>query len=194
MPAHLSNEEVRIFLLLLLRRSRPDDTVHSCALISSIIRTPTNYISTEQFFSSLSNLLSSTSQKSRGSVFLTQKPLPVSPAPAAAADASQEEPSRQQPQKPAILIRATDGNTNAPNPKTTTTTNKDSKSKTNNKKKDTTETPKVKISTIVAPEDLEAFYARYAEVCKAGMSGLKKRDRKKGKAKAKGGQAKVTKP
>ncbi|KAL2014808.1 hypothetical protein VTN00DRAFT_2333 [Thermoascus crustaceus] len=154
------------------------------------------HLSNEEFLSSLSNLLSSTSQKSRGSVFLTQKPLPISPAPAAAAtaaDASQEEQrQQQQPQKPAILIRATDGNTNAPNPKTNKNNDPKFKSKTNKKKE--TETPKVKISTIVAPEDLEAFYARYAEVSKAGMSGLKKRDRKKGKAKAKGGQAKVTKP
>ncbi|KAL2000859.1 hypothetical protein VTN02DRAFT_2547 [Thermoascus thermophilus] len=160
------------------------------------------HLSNEEFFSSLSSLLSSTSQKSRGSVFLTQKPLPVSPAPAAAADAadaSQEESSQQRPPKPAILIRATDGNTNAPNPKTTTKKNSKSTTTTNNnnnnkKMKGTTDTPKVKLSTIVAPEDLEAFYARYAEVCKAGMSGLKKRDRKKGKAKAKGAQAKVVKP
>jgi len=41
----------------------------------------------------------------------------------------------------------------------------------------------------VAPEELERFYVRYAEVCKAGMVGMKKRDRsakKKGKAKGKG--------
>jgi signal recognition particle subunit SRP14 len=49
----------------------------------------------------------------------------------------------------------------------------------------------VKLSTIVAPEDIEAFYTRYAEVCKTGMTGLKKRDRKKGKAKAKGGALKT---
>lgn len=38
-------------------------------------------------------------------------------------------------------------------------------------------------------DELEGFFVRYAEVCKAGMSGLKKRDRsgrKKGKAKKKG--------
>ena len=51
---------------------------------------------------------------------------------------------------------------------------------------------KVKLSTVVAPEELEAFYARYAEVCKAGMTGLKKRDRKRGKAKGKGA-GKITK-
>ncbi len=44
---------------------------------------------------------------------------------------------------------------------------------------------KIKLSTIVQPDDVEAFYTRYAEVCKAGMSGLKKKDRKKKRAKAK---------
>jgi signal recognition particle subunit SRP14 len=45
----------------------------------------------------------------------------------------------------------------------------------------------------VRPGELEAFYARYAEVCKAGMTGLKKRDRKLKKAKAKGSAGKVVK-
>lgn len=119
-----------------------------------------------QFFSSLSSLLDKTSQKSRGSVILTQKPL---------LNTSTESTQQQQP---SILIRATDGNTNAPNPKTHKVEKKAAKA------------TKVKLSTVVAPEDLEGFYARYAEVCKAGMTGLKKRDRKRGKAKAKGGAAK----
>ena len=45
---------------------------------------------------------------------------------------------------------------------------------------------RVKISTVVRPEELETFYTRYAEVCKSGMQQLKKRDRKtRKKAKAK---------
>ena len=44
---------------------------------------------------------------------------------------------------------------------------------------------KIKLSTIVKPKDLERFYTRYAEVCKSGMPGLKKRDRSGAKAKAK---------
>ena len=44
---------------------------------------------------------------------------------------------------------------------------------------------KVKLSTVVQPDELEAFYGRYAEVCRAGMSALKPRDRTKRKAKAK---------
>lgn len=45
---------------------------------------------------------------------------------------------------------------------------------------------KVKISTVVQPSELEGFYTRYAEVCKSGMSGLKKRDRSKRKKTKKG--------
>lgn len=61
-----------------------------------------------------------------------------------------------------VLIRATDG-----------------RSGENRRKR-------IKISTIVEPGILEKFYTRYAEVCKSGMQGLKKRDkskRKKTKAK-----------
>ncbi|KAF7167956.1 hypothetical protein CNMCM6106_003305 [Aspergillus hiratsukae] len=130
----------------------------------------------EEFFSSLSDLLSKTSQKARGSVFLTQKPL----LPSNATNTSEETSSSSS--LPPILIRATDGNTNAPNPKTA-----------KDESKKAAKTSKIKLSTVVAQEDLEAFFARYAEVCKAGMTGLKKRDRKRGKAKAKGGASKVTK-
>lgn len=44
---------------------------------------------------------------------------------------------------------------------------------------------KVKLSTIVEAHALEEFFARYAEVCKQGMSGLKKRDRAAAKEKLK---------
>ena len=60
-----------------------------------------------------------------------------------------------------ILVRATDG--------------KSGEKKAN----------KVKLLTLVEPDDLDAFYGRYAEVCKTGMSALKPRDRTKRKAKAK---------
>lgn len=119
-----------------------------------------------QFFTSLTDLLAKTSQKARGSIFLTQKPL---------VDGISNSP-------PSILIRATDGNTNAPNPKSGS---KDGKITKKNSSKD-----KVKFSTVVNAADLEAFFTRYADVCKAGMTGLKKRDRSKRKAKGKGGAAK----
>lgn len=44
---------------------------------------------------------------------------------------------------------------------------------------------KIRLSTIVDPDALEAFYGRYAETCKAGMTLLKPRDKSKKKAKAK---------
>jgi len=44
---------------------------------------------------------------------------------------------------------------------------------------------RVKLSTIVQADELEGFFVRYADVCKAGMGGLKKRDRSGRKAKAK---------
>ena len=44
---------------------------------------------------------------------------------------------------------------------------------------------RVKFYTIVKPSDLDGFYARYADICKAGMAALKPRDRSKKKAKAK---------
>ena len=50
---------------------------------------------------------------------------------------------------------------------------------------------KVKLSTIVEADALEAFFARYAEVCKGGMSGLKKRDRSKAKEKLKAKKKKL---
>jgi signal recognition particle subunit SRP14 len=44
---------------------------------------------------------------------------------------------------------------------------------------------RVKISTIVKPEDMDAFFSKYSDVCKAGMGSLKKRDRSKRKKKEK---------
>lgn len=81
------------------------------------------------------------------------------------------------------MIRATDGKTSNPNPKG------DDARKVTKK----TKAAKKKISTIVAPGALEGFYARYADVCKAGMTGMKKRDRSaKKKGKAKKGSAAAT--
>ena len=41
---------------------------------------------------------------------------------------------------------------------------------------------KFKISTVVMQNELENFFGKYVELCKNGMQGLKKRDRKKEKA------------
>ena len=61
-----------------------------------------------------------------------------------------------------LIVRATDGES----------TKKDRKTKNPDK---------LKLSTIVQPDDVEAFFSRYAEVCKAGMQSLRKRDRSKRK-------------
>jgi signal recognition particle subunit SRP14 len=42
---------------------------------------------------------------------------------------------------------------------------------------------RLKISTVVQQSELVSFFGKYGEVCKNGMQGLKKRDRKKEKAK-----------
>ena len=55
---------------------------------------------------------------------------------------------------------------------------------TNGKSKDK-RGKKIKLSTIVSADALEGFFAKYAEVCKTRMNGLKKRDRSKQKEKLK---------
>ncbi|PCG90926.1 Signal recognition particle, SRP14 subunit [Penicillium occitanis (nom. inval.)] len=132
------------------------------------------HLSNDEFFTSLLTLLTSTSQKTKGSVYLTQKRLSTT----SSTDPSITEGS--------ILVRATDGRTQNPKP---TKTAEGTTKVTKNKK---TAAPKAKLSTVVSQADLEAFFVRYADICKAGMVGLKKRDRsakKKGKAKAKSGKA-----
>ncbi|KAF2160603.1 hypothetical protein M409DRAFT_28990 [Zasmidium cellare ATCC 36951] len=122
-------------------------------------------LSSDEFFTQLATLLEKTQQKGHGSVFLTQKRLShdtaaKSPPPGTkVADDSLWDLNPPNPLP--ILIRATDGDSQ-------------SKDKVKNKNK-------VKISTVVQPDDIEAFFARYAEVCKAGMQSLKKRDRSKRK-------------
>ena len=95
-------------------------------------------------------------------MYLTQKPL-ISSTPDAAFESS--EPQSQN--SPQILIRATNG------------LSKPHRTAKSNPKQ------KVKLATVVDAEELEAFYTRYAEVCKKGMEGLRKRDKKKAKEKAK---------
>ncbi|KAH8703225.1 signal recognition particle, SRP14 subunit, partial [Talaromyces proteolyticus] len=105
----------------------------------------TAHMSNEEFFTSLTSLLSTTSQKSRGSVYLIQKRLSPDDTDPTIAPGS-------------ILVRATDGRTQ----------NADKSRPDGNKpgvKKRTESGPKVKLSTIVAPVDLESFFVKYADVC-----------------------------
>ncbi|KAM3069949.1 hypothetical protein ACMFMF_008303 [Clarireedia jacksonii] len=62
---------------------------------------------------------------------------------------------------------------------------------TNGTSKTDRSTRKIKLSTVVQPDQLEGFFLRYAEICKGGMSALKKRDRSKAKEKQKAKKRKM---
>ena len=129
-------------------------------------------LSNTDFLTRLTTLFTTTHSANSGSIFLTQKPLYPS--------SSTEEPSPDSPSPaPQILIRATDGKSPAP---------KKAKAGVGKKSAASSQNKKVKFSTVVDAADLEGFFAQYADVCKGGMQGLRKRDRKKGKKKGgKGG-------
>lgn len=128
-------------------------------------------LNNNDFFARLTSLLTSTHAQSHGSIYLTQKPLPPSPSPSDAA------PSSQSP--PQILVRATNG-VGKPK-KSSPAASKVSKAKSTS----AGTRSKIKFATVVEVAELEGFYARYAEVCKKGMEGLRKRDKKKAKERAK---------
>ncbi|KAF2760090.1 signal recognition particle, SRP9/SRP14 subunit [Pseudovirgaria hyperparasitica] len=130
------------------------------------------HMSNEEFFTRLAELFDSRRNKGHGTVFLTQKRLTYAfddetDFPPSAEKVSDDPLWDLHPPHPVpVLIRATDGA---------------SKEKRRDRKKD----DKVKLSTIVQPDALDSFYVRYAEICKTGMSALKKRDRSKRKKVAK---------
>ncbi|EME80943.1 uncharacterized protein MYCFIDRAFT_57063 [Pseudocercospora fijiensis CIRAD86] len=134
---------------------------------------PKEHLSNDEFFVQLTSLIEKTQQKGHGSVFLTQKRLTfntsVSSPPLGQKVADDPLWDLNPPNPLPIIIRATDGKSR-------------SEERIKNKNK-------VKLSTIVQPDDLDIFFTRYAEVCKAGMQSLKKRDRKKAKSKKKGKKA-----
>ncbi|KAL9002903.1 MAG: hypothetical protein Q9188_004194 [Gyalolechia gomerana] len=131
----------------------------------------TKHLTTDEFFSRLSSLFESRRNSTHGSVFLTQKrciTLLTTESPPTSSPSTTEPavsfpdlaPSSPLP----VLIRASNG-------------------KSKEYRKD-----KIKLSTIVQPDELEGFFTKYAEVMKAGTTALKKRDRsgrKKAKAKKK---------
>ncbi|KAL6721294.1 hypothetical protein ACLMJK_000396 [Lecanora helva] len=121
------------------------------------------HLSVDEFLNRLTALFETRRQKAHGSIHLTQKRLTPSdlPAPTTPLPASSPFPDLHPPYPLPVLIRASDA-------------------KSQEKRKD-----RVKISTIVQPDELEKFFVRYAEIWKTGMSGLKKRDRSGRKAKAK---------
>ncbi|KAK3305512.1 signal recognition particle 14kD protein [Chaetomium strumarium] len=118
------------------------------------------HLTHDEFFTRLADLFSTRKNKAHGAVYLTQKRLTFNQEETYASKSDSFE-DLYVPRPLPILIRATNG-----------------KSKEHR-------AAKVKLSTVVQPQDLDMFYARYAEVCKAGMAALKPRDRTKRKAKAK---------
>ncbi|KAI0198670.1 signal recognition particle, SRP9/SRP14 subunit [Astrocystis sublimbata] len=122
------------------------------------------HLSNDEFFAKLVELFDSRKGKETGSIVLTQKRLTYDqPLPAPETADSTVIPDLHPPRPLPILIRATNA-----------------KGKEDRKAKE-----KIKLSTLVAPEGLPAFFERYAEVCKLGMGSLKPRDRSKRKGKAK---------
>ncbi|KAK3699334.1 hypothetical protein LTR37_016486 [Vermiconidia calcicola] len=122
------------------------------------------HLSNDEFFAKLASLLEKAQKTGHGSVHFTQKRMTydtdAAPSPAKVADDPLWDLN---PPKPLpLIVRATDGES----------TKSDRKTKNPDK---------VKLSTIVQPDDLETFFTRYAEVCKTGMQSLKKRDRSKRK-------------
>lgn len=114
------------------------------------------YLSNDEFFSRLAELFTTQKSKDHGAIYLSQRRL--------ARDEKTGLPlspdvTSETPQP--LIIRASNG-----------------KSKKHRK-------DKIRLSTTVAPDALEGFYARYAETCKAGMTLLKPRDKSKKKLKAK---------
>lgn len=118
------------------------------------------HLSNDEFFNRLSSLFDARREKDHGSIYLSQKRLTYDTE--GMMDMSGTPFQDLKPSKPLpILIRASNG-------------------KSKEKK-----TQKIKLSTIVEADALEGFFSKYAEICKAGMSKMKKRDRSKAKEKLK---------
>lgn len=119
-----------------------------------------------QFFTRLTDLFEYNRKKGHGSVYLTQKRLAYETFPTPPPEKVRDDPlwDTYHPEQPVpVLVRAQNNKS------------------TKRKDTDRENVDKIKLSTVVQPDQIDAFYTRYAEACKTGMSGLKKRDRKKGK-------------
>jgi signal recognition particle subunit SRP14 len=119
-----------------------------------------------QFFTRLTNLFEYTRTKGHGTVYLTQKrhTFDATSSPPTPTKVADDPLWDTHPENPVpVLVRVQN--------------NKSTKMEGTDRE----DIPKISLSTVVQPDDLDAFFMRYAEACKTGMSGLKKRDRKKGK-------------
>ncbi|RPB21464.1 signal recognition particle, SRP9/SRP14 subunit [Terfezia boudieri ATCC MYA-4762] len=117
-------------------------------------------LSNEEFFQKLGLLFATTTKQELGSVFLTQKRLtPYDQNP---------EKSDTKPQEDTLADLAL---AETPGPVLVRATNGASKQNR--------DTKKIKFSTLIEPDAVDAFYVRYAEVCKSGMTALKKKNRRR---------------
>ncbi|KAF8424138.1 signal recognition particle 14kD protein [Tirmania nivea] len=127
-------------------------------------------LSNEEFFQKLGQLFATTTKQEFGSVFLTQKRL-----------IPHNQGSDEKPQEDTLADLTL---AETPGPVLIRATNGASKENRN---------AKIKFSTLVEPDAIDAFYVRYAEVCKTGMTALKKKNRKKKNKKKAAKAAKATK-
>lgn len=134
------------------------------------------HLSNDEFFTQLTNLFEYNRNKGHGSVYLSQKRLSFD--------------TGGQPQSPVKVADDPLWDTHPENPLPILVRAYNNKSDKRNGT-DRDDVAKISLSTIVQPDKLDAFFVQYAESCKAGMSGLKKRDRrgKKDKKKKKKGVA-----
>ncbi|KAI1135416.1 signal recognition particle 14kD protein [Hypoxylon sp. FL0543] len=127
------------------------------------------HLSNDEFFTKLTELFDQRKGKDHGSIILVQKrrmsssPCSYTLPPTSDAIFPDLHPPKPMP----VVIKATNA-------------------KGKERRQD-----KVKLSTVVEPDSLAAFFEKYAEVCKSGMTTLKPRDRskRKGKGKKKKGAA-----
>ncbi|KAI2464500.1 signal recognition particle 14kD protein [Annulohypoxylon bovei var. microspora] len=118
------------------------------------------HLTNDEFFTKLTELFDKRKGKDHGSIVLVQKRLSYDQSlPESTSDTIF--PDLHPPKPMPVLIRAT------------------------NAKGKERRQEKIKISTVVEPDSLPAFFDKYAEVCKSGMTTLKPRDRSKRKGKAK---------
>ncbi|KAL6877248.1 signal recognition particle, SRP9/SRP14 subunit [Trichoderma longibrachiatum] len=121
------------------------------------------HLSQDEFFDKLGSLFNHRKGSDHGAIYLIQKRLTYDPAEQQSTTAKlfpDLAPNKPLP----VLVRATNGKS---------------------KRDDAARAGKEKLSVVVQPHELDAFYARYADVCKAGMAALKPRDKSKKRAKAK---------
>ncbi|EPS44663.1 hypothetical protein H072_1360 [Dactylellina haptotyla CBS 200.50] len=172
---------------------------------------PQEPLSNDEFFGKLSDLLAS--KKDHGSVFLTQKRLSYDPSnppptktltrpakvtkPSAAGGkkraASSKFTKTAYPPPTEEDLKADLLSLLSPSDPATSTASADGAEPsslpiliraTNGKSNDLRhEGKRIKFSTVVEAEQLEAFFTKYAETCKQGLTGLKKKVRKSKKSK-----------